>query len=75
VAPQLIVRRVFATASRYLELREWLAGEWRKPDEARDPEAVAIFAELGLEDGCRRDLLESSRFRALLEPEPLARAA
>jgi single-stranded-DNA-specific exonuclease len=75
VAPQLIVRRVFATASRYLELREWLAGEWRKPAAARDREAVAIFAELGLEDGCRRDLLESARFRALLEAEPLARAA
>jgi single-stranded-DNA-specific exonuclease len=75
VAPQLIVRRVFATASRYLELREWLAGEWRKPTGARDPEAVAIFGELGLEDGSRRDLLESARFRALLEAEPLARAA
>jgi single-stranded-DNA-specific exonuclease len=75
VAPQLVVRRVFPTASRYLELREWLAGEWRKPDAARDPEAAAIFAELGLEDGSRRDLLESARFRALLIAEPLARAA
>jgi hypothetical protein len=36
---------------------------------------VAIFGELGLADGSRRDLLESARFRALLEPEPLARAA
>jgi single-stranded-DNA-specific exonuclease len=75
VAPQLVVRRVFPTASRYLELREWLAGEWRKPAAARDPEASAIFGELGLEDGNRRGLLESARFRALLVAEPLARAA
>jgi len=75
VAPQLIVRRVFPTASRYLELREWLASEWRKPAAARNPEAVAIFGELGLADGGRRDLLESARFRELLEAEPLARAA
>jgi single-stranded-DNA-specific exonuclease len=75
VAPQLIVRRVFPTPSRYLELREWLASEWRKPAAARDPEAVAIFGELGLDDGGRRDLLESARFRALLVAEPLARAA
>jgi single-stranded-DNA-specific exonuclease len=76
VAPQLVVRRVFPTPPRYLELREWLAGEWRKEPSARDPEAAAIFAELGLEDGARRDLLESARFRALLAAEPpLARAA
>ena len=36
VAPQLVVRRVFATAPRYRELREWLAEEWRKPAAARD---------------------------------------
>lgn len=70
-----MVRRVFPTAPRYLELREWLAGEWRKPITARDPAAVAIFDELGLEGGQRRDLLESARFRALLVAEPLARAA
>jgi single-stranded-DNA-specific exonuclease len=76
VAPQLVVRRVFATAPRYRELREWLAAEWRKPAAARDPEAAAVFAELGLEDGARRDLLESARFRALLAQEPpLAKAA
>jgi single-stranded-DNA-specific exonuclease len=75
VAPQLVVRRVFPTASRYLELREWLAQEWRKPEAARDPNAAVIFAELGLEDGSRRDLLESGAFRALLVAEPLARAA
>jgi single-stranded-DNA-specific exonuclease len=76
VAPQLVVRRVFPTASRYRELRDWLAEEWRKAAAARDPEASSIFAELGLEDGVRRDLLESARFRALLAAElPLARAA
>ncbi len=76
VAPQLVVRRVFPTAPRYLELREWLVAEWRKPPSARDPEAAMIFAELALEDGSRRDLLESARFRALLAAEPpLARAA
>ena len=56
-------------------MREWLAAEIRKDD----PDAVAqeIFDELGVgEDGVRRSLLESERFRALLaEREPLARAA
>ncbi len=76
VAPQLVVRRVFPTTPRYRELREWLADEWRKPAADRDPEAAGIFAELGLDDGRRRDLLESARFRALLTAEPLlARAA
>jgi single-stranded-DNA-specific exonuclease len=77
VSPQLVVRRVFPAAPRYLELHAWLAGEWRKQaPEVRDPEAVAIFAELGLAEGMRRDLLESARFRALLAAEPpLARAA
>src|SRR5439155_1863049 len=78
VSPQLVVRRVFPTTPRYLELREWLAGEWRKPVAARDVQAAAIFAELGLDeplrsDGARRDLLESAQFRALLTaPPPLA---
>jgi single-stranded-DNA-specific exonuclease len=76
VAPQLVVRRVFPTPPRYRELREWLANEWRKPEQGRDPVAVAIFAELSLEDGLRRDLLDSARFRALLATEPrLAHAA
>ncbi len=76
VSPQLVVRRVFPTTARYLELREWLAGEWRKPAVVRDSVAAAIFAELGFEDGARRDLLESAQFRALLSSEPpLARAA
>jgi len=81
VAPQLVVRRVFPSASRYEELHEWLVAEYRKPPLARDPEAQAIFAELGFEESAgdtvqRRHLLESSRFRAMLTSEPpLARAA
>jgi single-stranded-DNA-specific exonuclease len=74
VAPQLNVRQVFDGDDRYFELREWLKGEWRK--DSRDPEAAAIFAELELgENGSRRHLLESARFRALLERPDLARAA
>jgi hypothetical protein len=65
---------VFESGERYVELRAWLKGEWRK--DARDAEAAAIFAELGLaEGGPRRHLLESERFRALLEQPELARAA
>jgi single-stranded-DNA-specific exonuclease len=76
VAPQLVVRRVFPSSTRCLELREWLTDEWRKPVAARDPEATAIFAELGVVDGGpRRDLLESQRFRNLFAAEPPLAAA
>ena len=77
VAPQLVVRRIFAGAPRYRELRAWLTAEWQKPEAARDAEAQAIFAELGVvEGGPRRELLESPHFRALLAAEaPLAEAA
>jgi hypothetical protein len=34
-----------------------------------------VLAELGVGDGVVRHLLESNRFRALLEPIPLADAA
>ena len=75
VSPQLVVRRVFAAAPRFDELRDWLVAEYRKPESARDLEAAAIFAELELELG-ERHLLESERFRALLEhPAVFARAA
>lgn len=75
VAPQLVVRRIFHADERFDELRDWLVAEYRKPAEARDAEAAAIFAELGLELG-KRHLLESERFRALLaEPVSLPRAA
>jgi len=73
VAPQLVVRRIFEAAPRFDELREWLVAEYRKRPELQDAEAAAIFAELG---PTKRHLLESERFRALLDGEPaLARAA
>jgi single-stranded-DNA-specific exonuclease len=73
VAPQLVVRRIFAAAPRFDELRDWLVNEYRKAPELQDAEAAAIFAELG---PMKRHLLESERFRALLAGEPaLARAA
>ena len=76
VAPQLVVRRVFSTAPRFAELRDWLKGEWKKPEEARDGEARTIFAELGIvAGGPRRDLLESKQFRDLLAAEPPLAAA
>ena len=74
VAPQLVVRRVFDAHEGYSGLREWLVSEFRK--DARHPDAQAIFDELGLAEGeGPRSLLESERFRALLEQPPLARAA
>ena len=67
VAPQLVVRRVFDAPVAYEELRAWLADEWRAGEVAWTPDARRIFAELGLADGATRQLLESERFRALLE--------
>jgi single-stranded-DNA-specific exonuclease len=68
IAPQLVVRRVFAAPAAYEELRAWLAGEWRAGEDAWTPEAREIFAELGLTPGgARRQLLESASFRALLD--------
>ena len=76
VAPQLNVREVFDGDERYVERREWLKAEWRKPPEARDAVAAAVFAELGLgEGGARRHLLESGRFNELLAEPGLAEAA
>jgi single-stranded-DNA-specific exonuclease len=66
VAPQLVVRRVFDAATSYGELRAWLADQWRAGEAAWTPDARAIFAELGLAEGARRQLLESATFRTLL---------
>jgi single-stranded-DNA-specific exonuclease len=78
-SPQLVVRRIFDADERFLELRAWLANEWKAAATERTEDAAAIFAELGLADAgaTRRHLLESERFRALLaEGVPaLARAA
>jgi single-stranded-DNA-specific exonuclease len=76
VSPQLNVRHVFDADDRYVERREWLKGEWRKPAAARDSEAAAIFEDLGLADGgARCHLLESELFLALIAEPELARAA
>ena len=75
VSPQLVVRRVFDSHDRYEELRQWLVGEWGRPEAARSTDAQAIFAELELGDGARRSLFESETFRALLDAQPLAAAA
>ncbi len=74
VAPQLVVQRVFDTPDRYREVRDWLVAEYRK-ENGRNPLADEIFAELRLENGARRSLLESERFRELLVDVPLPRAA
>jgi single-stranded-DNA-specific exonuclease len=68
VSPQLVVRRVFAADEQFDALREWLVGEYRKPAVARHADAIAIFAELEIDETGlgRRHLLESERFRALL---------
>jgi single-stranded-DNA-specific exonuclease len=76
VAPQLVARRLFDAPDRYEELRRWLADLWRAGEAAWPAEARAIFAELELADGARRQLYESDAFRALLTAEPaLAEAA
>jgi single-stranded-DNA-specific exonuclease len=78
VSPQLVVRRIYTADERFDELREWLVAEYRKPAAARLADAVEVFEELEIETAGlgRRHLLESERFRALLEREPaLARAA
>ena len=54
--------------------RDWLVAEYRK-ENGRNPLADEIFAELRLENGARRSLLESERFRELLVDVPLPRAA
>jgi len=78
VSPQLVVRRIYTADRQFDELREWLVAEFRKPAASRREDAVEVFTELEIETAGlgRRHLLESERFRALLEREPvLARAA
>jgi hypothetical protein len=74
VSPQLVVRRFFETPSRYLELRDRLAAEWRAGESAWGAEARAVFGELELsgEAPRRRHLLESEEFRSLLGGEEVA---
>jgi single-stranded-DNA-specific exonuclease len=70
VAPQLVIRRLFDAPDGYEELRERLAGLWRAGEEAWTDDARAVFEELELGQGVRRELYESEAFRALLASEP-----
>jgi single-stranded-DNA-specific exonuclease len=78
IAPQLVVRRLFDAPDGYEVLRASLAELWRAGEDAWTPGARAIFEELELAEGARRQLYESEAFRALLEGrglEALPRAA
>jgi single-stranded-DNA-specific exonuclease len=66
VSPQLVVKRIFDADERYEERRVWLVEQFRLESAERDPEAEVVFAELELDVGVRRHLLESASFRALL---------
>ena len=67
VAPQLVVRRLFDAPDGYEELRAHLAELWRAGEGAWTTDARAVFDELELPAGARRQLYESQTFRALLE--------
>jgi single-stranded-DNA-specific exonuclease len=78
IAPQLVVRRLFDAPDGYEELRARLAELWRAGESAWTPDARAVFEELELASGARRQLYESEAFRALLDAaaaEPLPQAA
>jgi single-stranded-DNA-specific exonuclease len=66
IAPQLVVRRLFDAPDGYEELRASLAELWRAGENAWTADARAVFAELDLAAGARRQLYESEAFRALL---------
>jgi single-stranded-DNA-specific exonuclease len=66
VAPQLVIRRLFDAPDGYEELRAHLAELWQEGESAWTSDARAIFAELQLAEGARRQLYESAAFRALL---------
>lgn len=66
IAPQLVVRRLFDAPDGYAELRASLAELWQAGEEAWTSDARAVFAELELAAGARRQLYESEAFRALL---------
>jgi hypothetical protein len=66
VAPQLVVRRLFDAPPGYEELRERFAALWRAGEGAWPADARAVFEELALGGGVRRQLYESEAFRELL---------
>ena len=77
VAPQLVIRRLFDAPDGYDELRDSLARLWKAGEASWTSDARAIFAELELGDGARRQLYESEAFRVLLAgaADALPRAA
>jgi hypothetical protein len=66
IAPQLVIRRLFDAPDGYEELRARLAELWQAGADAWTSDARAIFAELQLAEGAKRQLYESEAFRALL---------
>ena len=66
IAPQLVIRRLFDAPDGYEELRASLAELWQAGEDAWTGDARAIFAELQLAEGAKRQLYESEAFRALL---------
>ena len=68
VSPQLIVKDVFETPERYVDLRRRLVAEWKAGPGRWSREARQIFEELGLDEDPlgRRHLVESPAFRAAL---------
>jgi single-stranded-DNA-specific exonuclease len=66
IAPQLVIRRLFDAPDGYEELRAGLAELWQAGEDTWTSDARAIFAELRLAEGARRQLYESEAFRALL---------
>jgi len=75
VAPQLVIRRLFDTPEGYEDLRAHLAKLWRAGEDSWTTDARAVFGELELADGAKRQLYESEAFRALLLAEPALAAA
>lgn len=66
VAPQLLIRRLLDSPDGYEELRDHLAGLWKGDRGDWTSDARAVFGELELEAGARRQLYESEAFRSLL---------
>ena len=66
IAPQLVIRRLFDAPDGYEELRASLAELWQAGEDAWTGDARAIFAELQLAEGAKRQLYESEAFRELL---------
>ncbi len=75
VAPQLVIRRLFDAPEGYEDLRTHLAKLWRAGEDAWTADARAVFVELELAEGAKRQLYESEAFRALLLAEPALAAA